>query len=126
MTSARAQELSMPVIVPKASPEPRPSTRKSRVVRVTAKRPKQRDEEQQEEIDPDAFVAEGDATPESRTRPDNGTYLSMYFRDMAELDVLRPEEEFTSAREIEALEIMLWEAVLSHPPAIDSVLDAVQ
>ena len=45
-------------------------------------------------------------------RPDTSTYLSMYFRDMAVLDVLRPEEEFTSAREIEALEIMLWEAVL--------------
>src|SRR5262249_24558517 len=62
---------------------------------------------------------------EKPARPDNGTYLSMYFRDMAELDVLRPEEEFTSAREIEALEIMLWEAVLSHPQAIERVLDAV-
>ncbi len=116
----------MPVIVPKASPEPRPSTRKSRVVRVTAKRPRQRDkegDEREDEVDPDVFVE--DATPESRTRPDNGTYLSMYFRDMAELDVLRPEEEFTSAREIEALEIMLWEAVLSHPAAIDRLLDAV-
>jgi RNA polymerase primary sigma factor len=50
----------------------------------------------------------------------------MYFRDMAELDVLRPEEEFTSAREIESLEIMVWEAALSHPQAIDAVLDAVE
>jgi RNA polymerase primary sigma factor len=38
---------------------------------------------------------------------------------------LRPEEEFTSAREIEALEIMLWEAVLAHAPAVEAVLDAV-
>ena len=59
------------------------------------------------------------------TRPDSGTYLSMYFRDMALLDVLRPEEEFTSAREIETLEIMLWEAVLAHAPALDRLLDAV-
>jgi hypothetical protein len=32
----------------------------------------------------------------------------MYFRDMQTLHVLRPEEEFTSAREIEVLEIMVW------------------
>jgi RNA polymerase primary sigma factor len=62
----------------------------------------------------------------SRSKGDPSTYLSMYFRDMAELDVLRPEEEFTSAREIEDLEIMLWEAVLSHPQAVDAVLDAVE
>ena len=42
------------------------------------------------------------------------------------LDVLRPEEEFTSAREIEALEIMLWEAVLAHAPAVERVLDAIE
>ena len=50
----------------------------------------------------------------------------MYFRDMAVLDVLRPEEEFTAAREIEALEIMLWEAVLAHAPAIEHILAAVE
>jgi RNA polymerase primary sigma factor len=50
----------------------------------------------------------------------------MYFKDMALLDVLRPEEEFTAAREIEALEIMLWEAVLAHPRAIERILDAIQ
>ena len=62
-----------------------------------------------------------DATSRRDARKsDAGTYLSMYFRDMAELDVLRPEEEFTSAREIEALEIMLWEAVLAHAPAVDA------
>jgi RNA polymerase primary sigma factor len=63
---------------------------------------------------------------EKKARPDSGTYLSMYFRDMATLDVLRPEEEFTSAREIETLEIMLWEAVLGHAPAIEHILAAVE
>ncbi|HSS00892.1 MAG TPA: sigma-70 family RNA polymerase sigma factor [Kofleriaceae bacterium] len=61
-----------------------------------------------------------------RKRPDNATYLSMYFRDMAALDVLEPEQEFTSAREIEALEIVLWEAVLAHAPAIEHVLAAIE
>jgi RNA polymerase primary sigma factor len=99
-------------------PQPAPqSARKNRVARVTAKRPKR--EEPEAELELEEEVAE------KPQRPDNGTYLSMYFRDMAELDVLRPEEEFTSAREIEALEIMLWEAVLSHPQAIERILDAL-
>ena len=97
------------------------TARKSRVARVTAKRPKNR-----EEREPDDDVElDDEEVVEKPSRPDNGTYLSMYFRDMAELDVLRPEEEFTSAREIEALEIMLWEAVLSHPQAIERILGAV-
>src|SRR5690348_13980069 len=80
------------------------SARRNRVARVSAK----------------ASRAKRD-----RTKSDGATYLSMYFRDMAVLDVLRPEEEFTAAREIEALEILLWEAVLSYPPAIEPVLAAV-
>ena len=93
------------------------SARKSRVQRITAKRPKREDEVE---------MLDGEEPVEKKpARPDSSTYLSMYFRDMAELDVLRPEEEFTSAREIEALEIMLWDAVLSYAPAIDRILDAV-
>ena len=111
----------MAAIVSKVSAEPRQAARKSRVARVVAKRPKQR-EEAPEEVDAEL---DHEPEPEHEKRSDNGTYLSMYFRDMALLDVLRPEEEFTSAREIEALEIMLWEAVLSHAPAVPPVLDAV-
>ncbi|HUJ60039.1 MAG TPA: hypothetical protein VLX92_16150, partial [Kofleriaceae bacterium] len=100
--------------------------RKNRVARVSAKAAgrTKRDDDREAELD-DETREEVDASS-AKARPDNGTYLSMYFRDMALLDVLRPEEEFTAAREIEALEIMLWEAVLSHPPAVDRVLDAVQ
>ncbi len=71
-------------------------------------------------------VSEGSAEKKSKVRPDGGTYLSMYFKDMAALDVLRPEEEFTAAREIEALEIMLWEAVLAHAPAVEHVMGAIE
>jgi RNA polymerase primary sigma factor len=91
------------------------STRKSRVQRIAAKRPK----DEPEEIIDGEIVAKKKAA-----RTDSSTYLSMYFKDMAELDVLRPEEEFTSAREIETLEIMLWEAVLSHAPAVERILAA--
>ncbi|HEY4244865.1 MAG TPA: sigma-70 family RNA polymerase sigma factor [Kofleriaceae bacterium] len=76
----------------------------------------------------DADVPQFDDEPaeEKPARVDGGTYLSMYFRDMAQLDVLRPEEEFTSAREIESLEIMLWEVVLAHAPAVSTLLDSVE
>ena len=109
----------------------RSSSRKNRVARVSAKaaqRSTPRRGDEPERLDGDAIAAEVDdveLAAETR-RPDNATYLSMYFRDMAALDVLRPEEEFTSAREIEALEIMLWEVVLAHAPAVDHVLAAIE
>jgi RNA polymerase primary sigma factor len=112
----------------------RPSTRKNRVARVSAKAaqrssPKRGDDEPEVDVDAVAGDADGDGDGEvvvESKRPDNATYLSMYFRDMAALDVLRPEEEFTSAREIETLEIMLWEAVLAHAPAVEHVLAAIE
>ena len=104
-------------------PTVRGDRRSGRVARVTAKRPK----DDEPEVDPEALASEEvEVVTEKKARPDNGTYLSMYFRDMAALDVLRPEEEFTSAREIEALEIMLWEAVFSHAPAVEPIVSAVE
>ncbi len=129
----------------------RSSARKNRVARVSAKAAQRtsrpRDEEDAEsEVDPDAVASsdDGDTETEAEAEPgaereeregevvaqvkraDNATYLSMYFRDMAALDVLRPEQEFTSAREIEALEIALWEVVLAHAPTIEHVLAAIE
>ncbi len=98
--------------------------RKARVARVAAKRPK-RGADREHEPNDEMEVEEVEVSDAKPARPDNGTYLSMYFRDMALLDVLRPEEEFTAARELEVLEITLWEAVLSHAPAADRVLDAI-
>jgi RNA polymerase primary sigma factor len=109
--------------------------RKGRAARVSAKAAKRerskQDPDAEPEIDAEALAEDGEevettTADKKKARPDNGTYLSMYFRDMAELDVLRPEEEFTSAKEIEALEIMLWEAVLSHAPAVEHVIGAVE
>jgi RNA polymerase primary sigma factor len=103
-----------------------PRARKNRIARVSAKRPKEDRKAKEDRDDEDGIEPEEVEAAEAKpTRPDNGTYLSMYFRDMAMLDVLRPEEEFTSAREIETLEIMLWETVLSHAPVIDRVLCAI-
>jgi RNA polymerase primary sigma factor len=105
--------------VPAVRPE-----RKARVARVAAKRPK-RDKDDDREPNEEMEVEEVEAPAEKPSRPDNGTYLSMYFRDMALLDVLRPEEEFGAARELEVLEIALWEQVLGYAPAIDRVMDAI-
>jgi RNA polymerase primary sigma factor len=42
------------------------------------------------------------------------SFLAMYFRDMAELSVLKPEQEFETARHIEELELDLWQALLGY------------
>ena len=119
-----------------------PAGRSARVARVSAKAVQRKaaepaidDTEEDVEIEVEAAEPEGEVVEaaegeptvaaKAKARGDGGTYLSMYFRDMAALDVLRPEEEFTSAREIEALEIMLWEVALAYAPAADRVLDAV-
>src|SRR5258706_8292496 len=82
--------------------------RKNRVARVTAKRPKREPEEQR---DPDERELETEEeVVEKPSRPDSGTYLPMYFRDIAELDLLLPEAEFSSARDLEPFELMLWGA----------------
>ena len=103
--------------------------RQGRAARVSAKAARQKsakpEPDEDDEIEPEALAGD-EPVVEAKPRPDGGTYLSMYFRDMAALDVLRPEEEFTSAREIETLEIMLWETVLAHAPAVEHVLAAVE
>jgi RNA polymerase primary sigma factor len=54
------------------------------------------------------------ASPASPRSDEPQSFLAMYFRDMAELSVLKPEQEFETARKIEELEIDLWQALLGH------------
>lgn len=54
------------------------------------------------------------------------SFLAMYFRDMAELEVLRPEQEFETARKIEELELDLWRSLLAFPPTAGWVADVVE
>jgi len=115
-------------------PSAKTDRRAGRVARVTAKAPKAKtskkaDADEDTDVDTEALAGdegEAEVVVEKKARPDGGTYLSMYFKDMAQLDVLRPEEEFNSAREIETLEIMLWESVLAHPPAVEHILVAIE
>ena len=53
---------------------------------------------------------------------DHANFLSMYFREMARLSVLRPQEEFDSARHIETLELTLWGLVLRYAPTHAAVM----
>ncbi len=76
------------------------------------------------EIDEDE-EEEGTTTPVvkakvSRDEPSN--FLSMYFRDMSQLAVLRPHEEFESARRLESLEVALWVQLLSLAPMAEHVM----
>src|SRR5215470_9227794 len=50
----------------------------------------------------------------------------MYFQERAELDVLRPEEEFRQAKDIETLEIDLWDKIFAQPALVDHVLKVIE
>ena len=67
-------------------------------------------------------AAEDEEPEEKRESEEPSSFLAMYFRDMARLAVLRPQEEFDSARKIEGLEIALWAHLLSYGPVLDHVL----
>jgi RNA polymerase primary sigma factor len=75
---------------------------------------------------------DGEAAPRAPVRrraaseDDKGSFLAKYFRDMAALDVMEPEQEFRAARELEALEIEIWNAILGHAPALDHVLGLIE
>jgi len=107
----------------------RPSARKHRVARVSAKaaqRSSRRSSSSDDDDDEVEATASEAVASSAAANSDRATYLSMYFRDMAALDVLQPEQEFTAARELEALEITLWTAVLGYAPAVDQVLAAIE
>jgi RNA polymerase primary sigma factor len=70
-------------------------------------------------------VAEG-AGKKKRGDEEPTSFLAMYFRDMAELDVLRPEQEFETARQIEEMELDLWSTLLGFAPGAGWIADTVE
>ncbi|HEY0707690.1 MAG TPA: sigma-70 family RNA polymerase sigma factor [Polyangia bacterium] len=81
---------------------------------VDAEEPSKDGEAEEAEVE----AKEGGDEPQS--------FLAMYFRDMAELDVLRPEQEFETARHIEQLELELWHILLGYGPGGNGVADIVE
>jgi RNA polymerase primary sigma factor len=63
-----------------------------------------------------------DEPAERREAEEPSNFLAMYFKDMARLAVLRPQEEFESARKLEALEVALWVRVLTYAPVTEHAL----
>ncbi|MCA9668819.1 MAG: sigma-70 family RNA polymerase sigma factor [Myxococcales bacterium] len=64
---------------------------------------------------------------ESKPTPEpSENFLARYFKEMAQLSVLKPEEEFECARHIEAIEVSLWAQVLSYPPVLDAILSITE
>jgi RNA polymerase primary sigma factor len=82
-----------------------------------------------EEADPaEAEPAEAEPAEEKTEAgtPEPSNFLAMYFKEMAELDVLRPEEEFRQAKDIETLEFDLWDRIFAYPPIVEHVLKVVE
>ena len=52
--------------------------------------------------------------------------LSQYLGDMQAYDVLDPEQEVLLAKDIERLEIAHFRALLSHPPALETIIAALK
>jgi RNA polymerase primary sigma factor len=86
------------------------------------------DEEDDDETEAEAEQPVEGATTTQKRRADDepASFLAMYFRDMAELDVLRPEQEFETARNIEQMELDLWRTVLGFAPGTGWILDVVE
>jgi RNA polymerase primary sigma factor len=80
------------------------------------------------DADEEEEIEEASTTAGKRKRGDDepASFLAMYFRDMAELDVLRPEQEFETARKIEDLEIDLWRTILAFAPGADWIMNRVE
>jgi RNA polymerase primary sigma factor len=72
-----------------------------------------------EEVDEEQIEAK-------RADDEPASFLGMYFRDMAELDVLRPEQEFETARKIEEQELDLWRTILGFASGAAWVSDAIE
>jgi RNA polymerase primary sigma factor len=92
------------------------------------------DEDDDEDEEPVVVRADRDgegseeevAAPAKRGEEEPQSFLAMYFRDMAELEVLRPEQEFETARNIEDLELDLWRTLLGFAPGAAWISENVE
>jgi RNA polymerase primary sigma factor len=88
--------------------------------------PEEETEEDAEEEEEEVVARPAGPEGEVKKSEEPQSFLSMYFRDMAELEVLRPEQEFETARRIEELELGLWRAVLSFTSWAGHAVDTVE
>jgi RNA polymerase primary sigma factor len=83
------------------------------------------DDDEETEVE-EVEAPEGAVAKKKRAEDEPTSFLAMYFRDMAELDVLRPEQEFETARQIEELELDLWSTLLGFAPGSGWMADTIE
>ncbi len=66
------------------------------------------------------------ARNQNSSNTDTTNFLSLYFREMSKLDILKPEEELENAQDIEALEVNIWVRLLSSAALTDYLLKRVE
>jgi RNA polymerase primary sigma factor len=57
---------------------------------------------------------------------DSANFLSVYFREMSDLDVMSAEQELEAATRIFNLRKDYWLAILSYPPFTDGIVDVIE
>jgi RNA polymerase primary sigma factor len=115
----RASASRMPILVPRARPSRR--TRKQTAEGGTASAAAR----DAHSVDNPSDDSRADSPPANGSESSDN-FLARYFKEMAALSVLKPEEEFAAARKIEAQELELWGHLLSYPPLADLVLRAAE
>lgn len=57
---------------------------------------------------------------------DSANFLSVYFREMSDLEVMSAEEELEAATRIFHLRKEYWQAILSYPPFMDGIVEFIE
>ncbi len=117
------EELAMTGEVEVGVGEPVDDAAETPAVEATATPEAAQEEDEEEEEETEETTTKKVA---ARREEEPQSFLAMYFRDMAELDVLRPEQEFETAREIEDLELGLWRVVLGYAVAGSWLADTIE
>jgi RNA polymerase primary sigma factor len=63
---------------------------------------------------------------ESESGDEAPNFLSVYFREMSDLEVMSPEEEMRAAVLIAKLRREYWRALLAYPPFVDAILALIE
>ena len=74
---------------------------------------------------PPARKSEAPSKPPAKTGDSGDSTLSRYFRDMATHQVMGPDEELKTAKDVEASEVGFWVALLSYLPVAETLLDSL-
>ncbi|MCA9696449.1 MAG: hypothetical protein KC431_02905, partial [Myxococcales bacterium] len=57
---------------------------------------------------------------------DSANFLSVYFREMSDLDVMSAEQELEAATRIFNLRKALWQTILSYPPFVEAIVAFIE